>query len=216
MIQRALVLTVALLATIATAARADVEVRRITEGFDVTAEHEILLDVPVGEVRVAAGEPGRVEIEIIVLCDSHSERCRDRAEDIHLDGRLRRHSLSLEVRGYSNKIVNKPSIEVLLTMPAENDLEVELGVGELDIEDLAGDIEAEVGVGEIDVFVREAVVGSVRVSVGVGEASLHPHRRGQNDSGFLFLGNEVEWDDGPGEAYLVIDVGVGEADVTLE
>lgn len=211
-----LVPIIALLFAVATAAAADVEIRRIVERFEVTAEHEILLDVPLGEVHVEAGEPGRVEIEIVVLCGSDSERCRERAADVHLDDSLRRHSLALDIRGYSNKLTNRPSVEVRITMPPANDLEVELGVGDLQIEDLAGDLEVEVGVGEVDLFAREEVVGTLRLSVGVGEANLYPRKRGQDDSGFLFLGNEVVWDEGPGEAYLVIDVGVGEIDVTLE
>ncbi|MDX1644531.1 MAG: hypothetical protein R3244_09270 [Thermoanaerobaculia bacterium] len=209
------VLVVAL-AAIAATASADVEIRRIAEQFELSAEHEILLDVPLGEVRVVAGEPGRVEVEIVVLCGSSSERCRERAEEVRLDHRLRKHSLALDLRGYSNKLLNRPSVEVLLTMPAANALEVELGVGEIQIEDLAGDLEVELGVGEVDVFASEAVVGTVRLSVGVGEANLYPRRRSQSDSGFLFLGNEVVWDEGPGTAYLVVDVGVGEVNVTLE
>lgn len=210
-----LLITVLLLAG-TTAAMADVEIRRISKQFEVTAEQEILLDVPLGEVRIQAGDPGRVAIEVAVLCDSDSERCRERAEDVHLDASPRRHSLALDVRGYSNKLTHRPSVEVRLTMPADNDLEVELGVGELQIEDLTGDLEVEVGVGEVDLFVREEVVGTLRLSAGVGEANLYPRQRGQDDSGFLFLGNEIVWDEGTGEAYLVIDVGVGEIDVTLE
>lgn len=213
--KRTAVLVLAL-AAIATTATADVEIRRITERFEVSAEHEILLDVPLGEVRVVPGEPGRVEIEIAVLCGSSSERCRERAEEVRLDHSLRRHSLALDLRGYSNKLVNRPSVEVRLAMPAANALEVEVGVGEIQIEDLTGDLEVEVGVGEVDVFAPEAAVGTVRLSVGVGDANLYPRRRSQSDSGFLFLGNEVVWDEGPGTAYLVVDVGVGEVNVTLE
>lgn len=212
--RKAIIFTLGLLA--AGAAGADVEVRTIERQFEVGPEHEILLDVPLGTVRVEAGEPGRVDVTIVVTCGSRSARCRERAEEIYLDESLRRRSLALDVRGLSNKLTSRPSVEVILGMPGASDLEVDLGVGELEIEDLRGDLELDVGVGEVDVFTAEAAVGSLRLSVGVGGVDIQPRRRGQSDSGFLFLGNEVVWDEGPGEAYFVIDVGVGEINVVLE
>ena len=200
----------------ATGAAADVEIRSIEKHVEITAEHEILLDVPLGRVRVEVGEANRVDVKILVSCGSRSSRCRERAEEVYLDESLRRRSLALEVRGLSNRLTSRPTVEVILAIPQGNDLEIDLGVGELEIEDLWGDLEIDVGVGEVDVFTAEEAVGTVRLSVGVGSADLYPRRRGQSDSGFLFLGNEIDWHDGPGEAYYVIDVGVGEINVTLE
>jgi hypothetical protein len=208
------VLAIALLTALPVVA--DDEVRTIRETFEVGAEHEIRLEVPIGEVYVSPGSTGQVEIELIVSCGSSSTRCRERAEEIYLDSDLRRRSLALEVRGISQKLTRRPSVDVRLKMPATSALQIDLGVGELEIEDLTGDLEADVGVGEVDVFVAEEAVGTIRLAVGVGEANLHPRRRGQSDSGFLFLGNELEWDDGPGSAYLVIDVGVGEVNVIVD
>ena len=201
---------------VASAAAADVEIRTIRKHFEVDAEHEILLDVPIGTVIIEAGEPGRVDIEIVVSCSGRSARCRQRAEEVYLDESLRRRSLALDVRGLSNKLTSRPSVDIVLTLPADNDLEVDLGVGELQTQDLRGDLELDIGVGEVDIFAAEEAIGTIRLSVGVGSADIYPRRRNQADSGFLFLGNEVYWNDGPGEAYVVIDVGVGEINVTLE
>lgn len=209
-----LFLTLGLL--LASGVAADDEIRTIERQFEVGAEHKILLDVPIGKVHIEAGEAGRVDVTIVVSCSSRSARCRARAEEVYLDESLRRRSLALDVRGLSNKLTSRPSIEVFVGLPANNDLEVDLGVGDLEIEDLRGDLELDVGVGEVEVFAAEEAVGSVRLSVGVGGANIHPRRRGQSDSGFLFLGNEIYWEDGPGEAYYVIDVGVGEINVILD
>ena len=194
---------------------ADDEVRTIRESFEV-GEHEVRLEVPIGEVYVSPSTAGQVEVELIISCSSRSARCRERAEEIYLDSDLRRRSLALEVRGISQKLTRRPSVDVRLKIPAASALRLDLGVGELEIKDLTGDLEADVGVGEVDVFVAEEAVGTIRLAVGVGEANLHPRRRGQSDSGFLFLGNELEWDEGPGSAYLVIDVGVGEVNVIVD
>jgi len=201
---------------LASVATADVEIRTIQKQFEVDAEQEIRLDVPIGTVLIEAGEPGRVGIEIVVSCKSRSSRCRQRAEEIYLDESQRRRSLALDVRNLSNKLTSRPSVDIVLTMPADNDLEVDLGVGRLQTQDLRGDLELDIGVGEVDIFVTEEAIGTIRLSVGVGDADIYPWRRNQSDSGFLFLGNEVYWNDGPGEAFIVIDVGVGEINVTLE
>lgn len=198
------------------AAVAEEEMRTIERRFDVTAEHRVFLDLPLGTIQVEAGAPGRAEIEIIVSCGSDSGRCRERAEEIYLDAAEHQRSLSLEIRGLSNRLTRRPSVEVHLRLPGDTALEIDLGVGEVYMTDLRGDVEVDLGVGEVTIFAAEEAVGELRLSVGVGDIDLQPRRRTQSDSGFLFLGNELRWNDGPGSAYFAIDVGVGEINVTLD
>ncbi len=193
---------------------ADTEIRRIEEQFDVSAEHDILLEVPIGELSIEPGVRGRVEIEIVVSCGSR--RCRERAEDVYLDDALRQRSLTLEVRGLENKLTARPSLAVTLRMPPGNALEIDLGVGEIKAKGLRGSLDIDLGVGEARIAASEEDVRSIRLEVGVGDLVLRPERDDQEDSGFLFLGNELYWDDGPGRADLSVDVGVGEIRVDLE
>ncbi len=213
-----LVLAVASMAVALTAgpAAADTVIRTIERSFDVTEEHVVVLDVPIGEIHVEPGSRGRVEVEVIVSCGSRSSRCRERAEEVELDDSLRRRSLSLEISGQSNKLTSRPSLEVHLRLPAASGLEIDLGVGEIDVSGLRGDLEIDLGVGEVRISADEDVIGSVELAAGVGDVDLRPRRSSQSDSGFLFLGNELYWGDGPGEAHLSVDVGVGDAQVTLE
>ena len=73
-----------------------------------------------------------------------------------------------------------------------------------------------VGVGEVAVFAEQSSIGSLDLTVGVGSADISPRPRGQSSSGFLFLGNEIFWDDGDGDAHYSIEVGVGEIEIRLE
>ncbi len=197
-------------------ARADVEVRSITRSFEVTSGQEIELDLPLGDVVVTAGDADRVEIEIIVTCGSSSRRCRERAEEIRLDEANRGRRLRLEVEGYSNRLTNRPRVEVHLSIPAANALAVEIGVGSMRVEDLVGEIRIDLGVGKVTAFVDPEQIGSIRLSVGIGSADIHPRSRNQRSSGFLFLGNEVYWEEGDGKGRIIVDVGVGEAMVRLD
>jgi hypothetical protein len=200
----------------AAAAAADVEVRTIAKTFDLEAGQQVVLEVPLGELFVRPGEAGKVEIDVVVSCDSDSRRCRERAEEIYVQDIRRRRSLDLEIEGYSNKLTSRPSVEVRLHVPGGSGLEIEMGVGTLEIEDLTGEVEVDLGVGEVVVFARQSTIGSLDLTVGVGSAEISPRPRGQSSSGFLFLGNEIFWDEGEGTAHYAIEVGVGEIEIRLE
>jgi hypothetical protein len=201
---------------LAAPASADVEVRSIERSFEVTSDQEIVLDFPLGDVIVTAGDPDQVEIRIIISCSSSSRRCRDRAEEIRLDDTHRGRRLYLEIEGYSNRLTNRPSVEAILSIPATSPLAAEIGVGSMRVEDLIGEINVDLGVGDVTVFADPAKIGSIRLEVGVGDVEIQPRPREQWTSGFLFLGNEIYWEEGDGKGKIVIDVGVGEALVRMD
>jgi hypothetical protein len=198
------------------AANAETEVRTIEKHYEIGSGHEVLLDLPVGEVIVEAGRGREVDVEIVISCRSRSERCREQAEEVYLDESEREHTLALDVRGLSGRVTSRPSVDVRLRMPEEAAFELDMGVGEVRVTGLRADVEIDVGVGEVTVAVPEKAVGSLRLAVGVGDVELEPERDDQSDSGFLFLGNEISWDQGPGKAHLAVDVGVGDVTVRLE
>jgi hypothetical protein len=216
LVRTALFLALALIAVATPPLAADVEIRTIERAFSIDDDQEIVLDIPLGELLVTTGEPGKVVIEVVVKCSSSSRRCRERAGEIYLDDSLRRRSLNLEIGGYSNKLTSRPSVEIHLTMPAGSGLEVDMGVGEIEIEGLDGDVEVDLGVGEVRLLTRQEQVGSLRLAVGVGSADIRPRPRRQSSSGFLFFGNEIFWNEGEGTGSYVVDVGVGEVEVRLD
>lgn len=194
---------------------ADYEIRTIEREFSID-EQVVVLDVPLGDLFIIAGESGRVGIEVVVTCGSRSRRCRERAEEIFLEDRQRRRSLSLEIDGYSNKLTSRPHIDIYLTMPAGNGLEVDMGVGDVEVDGLDGAVEIDLGVGDVIVSSPESRLGSLRLSVGVGTTNVSPRLSRQSTSGFLVFGNEVYWDEGKGRGDYAIDVGVGEIAVVLD
>ena len=91
-----------------------------------------------------------------------------------------------------------------------------MGVGELTIEGLEADVSADLGVGELTIRMNPAMVGSVSLDAGVGEAKLYGAGTAVKGRRSMLVGSEVFWDEGPGAARLRADVGVGEATVFLE
>ena len=93
------------------------------------------------------------------------------------------------------------------------ELGIEVGVGDVFVEGVSGDINIEIGVGDATVEAAAANYGSVAGSGGVGDAKLIV--RGERVSSSGFVGHSAEWT-GAGEHYIEIEVGVGDARVTLE
>ena len=105
-------------------------------------------------------------------------------------------------------------VKVRVRAPAALATTVDMGIGELHVEDMTGDLTLDLGIGEIEVRAREENVGSVRLDVGTGEASLRGVDLGRRQSAGLFV-RELAWDGGRGSARLRIDLGIGEIDVRL-
>jgi hypothetical protein len=210
-----------LLAAFAMPARADrddVVVRDETAAFPIEGARTLRIDVPVGEVHVEVGGGDRVEARLTLECDEDSRRCRERAAKLRLASDRSADDLSLRISGYQrerNHGIHHPDVTLRLTVPAAISLEVDMGVGELDVEGVEGDVEVDLGVGEVRVALPESAVRSVSLDVGVGEANLSPRPADTQRHGFLFLGNEVDWKDGSGPSRVAVNVGVGEASVRL-
>ncbi len=198
-------------------ASAAVEVRQLDAVRAVDGQRLVFVDMPVGEIEVTGGDTGQIEIDVVIQCSRLSRRCRNRAESIELVIDERPSAFEVHFEGYpSHNVGGAPALEVTVRIPEALDFELEMGVGDVDITALRGDVRVDLGVGDVLVEVAEDTVGSVSLDVGVGSADIDPAPPHGDRSGFLFLGNELRWDDGPGRSEIDIEVGVGEANVRLE
>lgn len=193
-----------------------VEARELHDTFEVDDASRLHFELPVGEVKIEGSDRESVEVRVEIECKRRSSRCEARAEKIRLDSRRSGGSLHLAVEGFPKSMSNGPQVEATIFVPRNLAVYVEVGVGELEIAGLENDVEADLGVGEVDVTIGESAVKSVHLDVGVGDATLRPSQPRAESSGFLFLGNEIDWEDGEGRANVVVDVGVGEAEVRLD
>ncbi|HEV8239929.1 MAG TPA: hypothetical protein VGS57_11225 [Thermoanaerobaculia bacterium] len=195
----------------------DVVVRSESKTFNVEDAHRLKVDVSVGEVHVQAGGD-RIEVQLEVTCNASSTRCRERAQNLQLEPTRSGDDVSLKMRGYDRdgkRGINHPQVDLHLTIPAALAVVVDMGVGELEVAGIESDVTVDLGVGEARIDVPERAVKSVSLDVGVGEAHLSPRQEESHRSGFLFLGNEVDWREGTGRSRVAVDVGVGEAHVRL-
>ena len=203
-------------AALAPAAHAGEKSRELSRSFTLAADQIVRLDLSVGEIRVEGADIKTVEAELRVECRWDDSDCERLLETVELDSRSTSRRLIIEIVSDSSWRKTKLEIEGDFRVPRGATLEVDMGVGELSIEGVAGDLSADLGVGELSIRVPAAAVRSVGLDAGVGEAKLLGAGTFVEGRRSLLVGSEVFWDDGDGEARIRADVGVGEATVYLE
>jgi hypothetical protein len=176
-----------------------------------------VLDFPVGELEIIGVEGSEFRIAVEGRCKRHSSRCDENLQEIELEIRERRGTLWVEVAPHSKwRWWDHLQIEATVKHPADRPLVVDMGVGELVIEGIRADLEVDLGVGEVSVDLPLEAVSSIHLDAGIGETELLVPDGWVEASRSFLIGSECRWRDGPGEARVRVDVGVGEAVVRLE
>ncbi len=209
---------------------------RILKGTVQASDLEsVRLDAGVGDIEIVAVN-GATEVSLEVQLKprrggffSSLKKAQREVDEAVLRMKVSRGVLRLEIESDSNDrhFEEKWTIE----LPARLDFNLDLGVGDVEIQGLSGELIADIGVGDIladgvtgdldiDIGVGEATVraaaadyGSVVGSGGVGDAQLTV--RGKRISSTGFIGKSADWT-GEGAHTIEISVGVGDAEVTLE
>lgn len=209
-------LVVLLLATSPVAGEERETVRTIRQTFPVSGVERLALDLPVGEARILSEERDDVQVVFELRCEPDRKRCAELARDVTLESSTRGGRLALELHGFAKGPRRDIVFAGVVRTPAGIALGVDMGIGELAIEGLTGDVEAELGVGEMDLRLPFDTIRAVSLAAGVGETNLHlPVGRHTSERSHL-VGSETDWREGPGQADLEAEVGVGEVDVRLD
>lgn len=183
--------------------------------YPVTAKHRVHLEFPVGELRVIPTNGSKVELLIRVKCRGRSEeRCEELANELVLRSDDRDGLLHLKLEDYPKWHSRGFSVHAELRMPRQLPLELDMGVGELDIAGLEGELDVDLGVGDADIRTTRSTTGHVMVDTGVGDASIRGADGEAQRSGFI--GSHASWRAGSGKSTVRLHVGVGDATVRLD
>ncbi|HEV2854795.1 MAG TPA: hypothetical protein VHC97_18520 [Thermoanaerobaculia bacterium] len=213
----ALTLAAALILGLAPAAGADEIIRSFKQQVPLGGAGEIALDFPVGEVTVAAWDNPQVDLDVKIACDEkhRTSRCREAAQTLRLIYNTSGDRFRVEVKNWP-KFAGTKGLHVIarINVPRELALRTDLGVGELNVQGVAGDLTVDVGVGEVNLTLPKDAIRSVDLDTGIGEANLIAAGRRYESSGFM--ARELNWDKGTGNARVKVDCGVGEIGVNLK
>lgn len=97
-------------------------------------------------------------------------------------------------------------------MGLSSGFEVQLGVGDLDAVVDSGEVVIDLGVGDISLQVSGAAYQSIKSEVGVGDTELRNAQKVHKEG--HIVGNSLTWQ-GPGDFGVVVEVGVGDAEIVL-
>jgi len=206
--------TAALALTLPAAADDHRRVRSLTGDFATADVERVELRLPPGSVRIEPSPDGRLRAELDVHCSFDDSHCEERAGRLSLESSRQGNSLTLRVDGASGLSSLKLRFRGRILVPQGKVLEVDFPAGELTIKGVRGDLHVDVGAGEVAIVLREDDVRSVRLGVGIGEASLSVAGRSIEGSGWL--GQNVRWGEGTGASRVAVNLGVGELGVTLD
>ncbi len=92
-------------------------------------------------------------------------------------------------------------------------MDLDVGVGDTTVTAPAGDVHLKLGVGDADLTAPAAMYGPVKASGGIGDATILVNGRSIQGKGMM--GRTVSWT-GQGPHTLKVEVGVGDAQVTLK
>jgi hypothetical protein len=183
--------------------------------FPIAAHQRVRLEFPVGELKVIPTDESRVRFDLRVRCRGRSdERCEELANRLVLDSDDEGSTLHLKLQKYPKWGNHGMTVMGELRVPRSLAVQIEMGVGELDIDGIEGDLDVELGVGEAAIRAPKAHAGRVSVETGIGDASI---RGGGSDTESRgFIGSHATWSAGSGRSAVRLHVGVGEGSVRLE
>jgi hypothetical protein len=228
-----LVIALMLVAASGVAAEAASE-RKLTDSFPAESVDRVHIQVGVGSVEIESHDSDRIEIAVQLtarrggIFSSMKEAERD-VEDAELTLEMVGTRLYLDVDSgagderyeeqWTVLLPGKLQVELELGLGdvtasgLERVLEVEIGVGDVMVHDAAGNLIIEVGVGDVDISGQTDRFGDVSASGGVGDAKIKVDGKRISSEGFV--GHSATWvGDGPGR--IEVEVGVGEAVITLD
>lgn len=210
----AAVVLAALVLALPAAADDDRRVGSLTADIPTAGIASVALRLPVGTVRVEPSPDDRVHVDLEVLCSFDDFGCDEDADELELFSAREGNRLLVRVDGMRAVKSLKLRVRGHVLVPRGKALDVDLPVGELRIRGITGDLDVGVGCGEVVIALREHDVRTVRLAVGIGEATLTVAGRHIEGSGWL--GQKVRWGDGPGAARVAVNLGVGELGVKLD
>ncbi|MCA1931098.1 hypothetical protein [Rheinheimera sp.] len=196
-----------ILALSATTAMAD-DIKVLEKVIDAKSYKKLVLEVPVGEIKIKISKSSDISLVIELEPDDDWLGRSTDLSDAEISLREDGSSLKLKVDLEDDDDVTQ---NWTVAMPADMAVSLNLGVGSVEIDDMASDINVDLGVGEIDIDVDTSLFDSIKLDAGVGDTSIKGGKgRYQRDQVLVTSSSQLH---GEGKKELEANVGVGDIEV---
>ncbi|WP_105173227.1 hypothetical protein [Pseudoalteromonas sp. T1lg24] len=180
--------------------------KRITETLTLNQGQNLEIDFPVGSIEIITVDSNELSIEIEIEGKDEGWFSKNRdVSNVELSKRVRDNRISLEIDE------ENLSQEWVVKVPRHAAIDIEIGVGSIDVEKLENSLEAEVGVGSIRVDTVLDDFKRIELSTGVGDTSIKGFS-GDLESTRNIVSSETRYS-GAGEHSIEAEVGVGDIKV---
>lgn len=179
----------------------------IEQTFNISGQQQLDINVPVGSLELTTHQGSNVKVSIEFKAKNNNGfKSEIDLESITLDHQQNANKLSLNV---DNDDIQQKWV---VSLPTSMAIDLELGVGDIEVNDFANSADIDVGVGavrissELDDYKRielDSGVGDTRVSNMKNDAQ---HTRKMVSSETLYRGN--------GQYSINVEVGVGDIKIT--
>lgn len=216
------------------AATAAAGTRTLTQEIPAAGLQSVVLEVGIGDVAIRAGNSPVIAVEVnlrprrggFFTTLAKGERQVETAAIVtNVDGS----KLNLEIDADSGD--RRFEEDWTITLPPDLDLDLSIGVGDVEIEGTSGDLDVETGVGDVDLEIAggdldiesgvgdivirgpAAPYGGIDAESGVGDVQIVV--AGAKTQGEGFISQSAEWK-GPGDDSIDAESGVGDVRVVLD
>ncbi|PCK30857.1 hypothetical protein [Pseudoalteromonas piscicida] len=178
------------------------ETKTITASFPSNGLTELEVDIAVGKIDLQTYNGDSIEVEILVEPkDSDSWFGNTDVNDAQLTNKTSTNKLALEVNS------DDYELSWQVKVPANLALDIEVGVGKIDIDNLNNSADLEVGVGKIKITSTAVDFKEVSLDSGVGKTAMSGYQNSATSEKSM-VGSKTNYT-GKGQYSIDAEVGVG-------
>lgn len=186
---------------------ANAQERKFEASYTASSATELSVESGVGSVELIRYSGDTIEVEMVA---------EEAETSFFSDANLDAVELRAEQNGNRLDLVVPEQDNVKLTwrikMPQVASVTIDLGIGEVIGEMDAADLDVDIGIGELDVILV-GEVADVKADVGIGDVNIEGAMKQQKERAFISASGNAE---GRAQARVNVDVGIGEANITIQ
>lgn len=178
----------------------------INKSIPIQQAQKLYIDVGVGELDVSTYDGDAIKLSVKIEKSRTNWFSSVDIEDAYLEQKSTENKLKFKVD------LDNTTQEWTVLVPRYINMNLSLGVGDVEVNDLSSSLRLDVGVGSADVSLKSENYQRIELDSGVGDAVLKGFENVYNRR--AVVKKEVDWK-GDGEHKINVDVGVGDARVAL-
>ena len=201
-------ITVATFAALTSTSAMAKDSKTITKTLDIDSGQKISFNVPVGSLKIKTCQCDELSLKVVVEPKDSDWNffSSSNVDDAQLSVQQQSGGMKLAINDEDTKQ------KWTVTVPHQSALDIELGVGEVDIRNFGNSLDADVGVGSIDVDVNEQNYQVIDLETGVGNTDVDGFDRNPKTKRAMVSSSTRYRSEG--DHHIYVDVGVGDAGVS--